>query len=638
MSSFDRMRIGFASLRTMWKRRFGWLKAAEAARRSGDLPAAITAYQDYLQREPRDAIATLRLARILDQAGRVRDALEMARKSLALRPSRPHAEEFQKRLERDLGCGAEHQDSADAYVRPLSVEAYPLWRRKSAPIPPWRESFKVLALVAVPSGTQELLNHTLASLYRHGVVDVLLISDRQSSSKAARILAESDHEFVLHVHVGAVLESGALGWLAYAATRQGAVGAVADHDHVEGGGDDHTPSRPVLSGHPSWLERQRPSDSFPVLLVQRSALLAEIEKTAGPVTAWIDALFAGDRDAGRLVHVPLVLSTVWGECINSEDCKRTSASVDGAMAEASILVVIPTRDRVEDLMAMVNSLRRRAVRPQDLRIRVVDNGSRRPETSAYLNLGCERGIFDILACDEPFNWSRLNNIAAFGDEPIILFANNDMIVESIGWDDRLRRNLAQKEIGIVGAKLTYPTGSLQHGGVLLGGNGERPYHEGVGAPPEVWVSHPRWNRRRIAAAVTGAFMGLRRDVFEAVGRFNEALPVAYNDVDMCLRVRSEGFHVLYDPELHLVHGESLTRGKLVTADDRLIDDQHFQILKNYWPGHYNYDPSVNLNWDQRPLRPFRYLSYPSQESVLAWIDQAQSDPWRSQRKRTPLGT
>lgn len=637
MSSFGRARIGLASLRAMWKRRFGGLEVAEAARRTGDLPAAIAAYQGYLQKEPWDAAATLRLARILDDAGRVRNALEMTRKSLALRPSYAPAEEFQERLERDLGQGSEHRDLVGSYVWPLSVEAYSLWRRESALTPPSRERVGVLALVATSSDTQELLNRTLASLYRHGVVDVLLISDLQSPSKAAGILAESDHEFVLHIHAGAVLASGALEWLAYAATRHGAMGAVADHDQVEGVGEC-APSRPVLSGHPSWLERQRPSRNFPVLLIQRLALLAEMERTPGPLTTRIDALFADERDGGRLVHVPLVLSTLWVERVNLEDHKSAGVLAGGVMAEASILAVIPTKDRVEDLMAMIDSLRMRASRPQDFRIRVVDNRSRCSETLAYLQRGRERGLFDVLTCDEPFNWSRLNNLAAFGDEPIILFANNDMVVESTGWDDQLRRNLARKEIGIVGAKLTYPTGSLQHGGVLLGGNGERPYHEGVGIPPEVWISHPRWNRRRVVAAVTGAFMALRRDVFEAVGRFNEALPVAYNDVDMCLRVRAEGLHVLYDPELHIIHGESLTRGKIITPEDQLIDERHFQILKAYWPENYNIDPSVNPSWEARPLRPFRYLIRPSRENVLAWIDQARSDPWRSRRKAAPPGT
>lgn len=625
MHILERRATPFARLRAGLKRRFGWLGAAEAARRSGDLPVAIAAYEAYLGKEPRDAAATLRLARVLDDAGRVRDALAATRRSLMLRPSHAQAEALRDRLEQDLG-EAVSPDRGD--VRPLSVEAYPIWRQEPTPAPPAGPRPRVLAFVAAPEAAGGALDLTLASLKHAGLGGASVIVGPQLASGIRQGLAGCDIGFLLYIRAGTVLAPAALDWLAYAATRPGAVGAVGDHEIADSGSDDDLASRsPRLHGQPSWMERQAVSAHYPVILIDSAALRAEIARAPDrPLSACVDALFARDQQAARLVHAPLVLSVLAAANAGFE-ANPESRDAPDAVSPPSILVVIPTKDRVKDLRIMIDSLLRLASHPNTLRIRVVDNRSREPETLAYLRQGRDNGVFDVLVCDEPFNWSRLNNLAAFGNEPIILFANNDMMVESRGWDMRLRRDLGQADIGVVGAKLTYPTGSLQHGGVLLGGNGERPFHEGVGIPPGIWAAHPRWDHRRIAAAVTGAFMGMRREVFEAVGRFNEDLPIAYNDVDMCLRVRAAGFHVLYDPALHATHAESLTRGKIVTSEEQRVDDEHFQILKAAWPRDHAFDPGVSPCWAPVPLRPFRYLIHPSRERILAWIDQVQSDPW-----------
>lgn len=616
----------FARLRAGLKRRLGWLGVAEAARRSGDLQVAIAAYEAYLGKEPQDAAATLRLARVLDDAGRVRDALAATRRSLTLRPSHAQAEALRGRLQQDLG---EVVNPDRDEVHPLAVEAYPIWRREPMPVPPAGVRPCVLAFVAAPEAPEGALDLTLASLKGAGLDEASVIVGPQLASGIRQGLAGCDIGFLLYIRAGTVLAPAALDWLTYAATRPGAVGAVGDHEFANSGSDNDLASRsPRLHGQPSWMERQAVSDHYPVILVDCAALRAEIARGPDrPLSACVDALFARDQQAARLFHVPLILSAIMTPDVGCE-AYLESRDVADPVCPPSILVVIPTKDRVEDLRIMIDSLLRLASHPDTIQIRVVDNRSSEPKTLAFLKEGCDNGVFDVLRCHEPFNWSRLNNLAAFGNQPLILFANNDMIVESRGWDMQLRRGLAKAEIGVVGAKLTYPTGSLQHGGILLGGNGERPFHEGLGMPPEIWASHPRWDRCRVAAAVTGAFMGMRREVFDAVGRFNEALPVAYNDVDMCLRVRAAGFHVLYDPALHATHAESLTRGKIVTSEEQRVDDEHFQILKAAWPLDHAFDPGVSPCWAPVPLRPFRYLIHPSREGILAWIQQGRSDPWR----------
>ena len=168
----------------------------------------------------------------------------------------------------------------------------------------------------------------------------------------------------------------------------------------------------------------------------------------------------------------------------------------------------------------------------------------------------------VLRVEEDFNYSRLNNGAAAQLETdLLLFLNNDVFVEQPDWL-RLMVNetLADPHVGIVGAKLIYPDQTVQHAGVVLGVGGV--------------ADHPfRYDRRndpgycfravcaQDVSAVTAACMLCRADAFRAVGGFDEAnLPVAFNDVDLCLRVGQAGYRIVMTPAVVVEHHESLSRG------------------------------------------------------------------------------
>ncbi len=165
----------------------------------------------------------------------------------------------------------------------------------------------------------------------------------------------------------------------------------------------------------------------------------------------------------------------------------------------------------------------------------------------------------------PFNFSRqVNRGMALANGEAILLLNNDIEVIEPDWLAEMVECLAFPDVGIVGARLLYPGGDIQHAGVVVGLGGLAG-HWYVNRPADFPGPMGRLAVRSTASAVTGACMLITRACLDAVGPFDEAdFAVAYNDVDFCLRARAAGFRALYTPFATLIHNESATRG----PDDR----------------------------------------------------------------------
>ena len=228
--------------------------------------------------------------------------------------------------------------------------------------------------------------------------------------------------------------------------------------------------------------------------------------------------------------------------------------------DAEVAVIVPTRDNGADLERCAAALRR-ASRGVRAHLVIVDNGTVEPASLAVIaRLGAQPDT-TVLRVDEPFNYSRLNNLAvAATREPYLLLLNDD--VELRGEDDlaALLEYAQQPEIGAVGARLLYPDGTLQHGGVVvgLGGVAGHPYREEPGDAHGYFRSLDAVSD---VGAVTGACLMTRRAVYEQAGGLDEGLSVAFNDVDFCIRVRAAGRYVVYLPHVTAVHAESKSRGR-----------------------------------------------------------------------------
>uniref|UniRef100_UPI003B3B5B0D glycosyltransferase family 2 protein n=1 Tax=Sphingomonas sp. TaxID=28214 RepID=UPI003B3B5B0D len=264
-----------------------------------------------------------------------------------------------------------------------------------------------------------------------------------------------------------------------------------------------------------------------------------------------------------------------------------------------------------------------------LDILIMDNRSVLAETAALLAGWQAQGIARTIAHDEPFNWARANNLAAArGDASLLLFLNNDIEMETPGWDTALRDGLAHRGVGALGALLLYPDRTIQHAGVIFGmGEEGSPVHEGVLHRTDPGGPAARWRHPRLASAVTGAWLAVSRTLFEAVGGFEERLPIAYNDVDFCLRIRAAGAHVVQASHIVAIHRESATRGSVMSSAEHVRDRADWAWMRGRWGAALDLDPAFNPNW-ARSGQPFDGLRLPPAEAVTRWIAaSAAADPW-----------
>ncbi|MHB8262357.1 MAG: glycosyltransferase family 2 protein [Acidimicrobiales bacterium] len=246
-----------------------------------------------------------------------------------------------------------------------------------------------------------------------------------------------------------------------------------------------------------------------------------------------------------------------------------------------VSIVIPTRDG-KLLQGCIKSLTERTSY-SPFEVIIVDNGSVQPHTLAYLSslekqgaLGAEAGAqgiqayaarctgIQVLHLDIPFNYSTLNNAGASKTNgELICLLNDDIEVIDPEWLTEMVRHAVRPEVGAVGAKLLYPNGTIQHGGVILGLSGGGGAHHASRYVPA--YSSGYFGRAALTqsfSAVTGACLLVRRALYEAIGGLDEEhLPVTFNDVDICLRLKEAGYRTVWEPAAVLAHHESTSRGR-----------------------------------------------------------------------------
>ncbi len=284
-----------------------------------------------------------------------------------------------------------------------------------------------------------------------------------------------------------------------------------------------------------------------------------------------------------------------------------------APAHATATVIIPTRDRLDLLAPCLASLERhRADNVVRMEVVVVDNGSREPAVLEHLARAERQGSARVVRSDAPFNFAALNNLAArTSGADLLVMLNNDVEVLTAGWLDALAAHAMRSEVGAVGARLVYGDLTIQHAGVVTGGVHELTAHEGVGVPAADGGYMGRHALTRRVAAVTGACLATRREVWERLGGLDAArFAVDGNDVDYCLRVGAAGLAVLYTPDCTLFHHESKSRGFNVRSEEaRRRGEEETARLKARWGGLLMRDPWYPDVFD-RGARPLQRLGPP----------------------------
>jgi len=258
-----------------------------------------------------------------------------------------------------------------------------------------------------------------------------------------------------------------------------------------------------------------------------------------------------------------------------------------------VSIVIPTRNGEALLRKCLDSLRQTAY--PAFEIIVIDNGSDDAATLRLLEERQAQGQIRVLNDPSPFNYSQLNNRAVreVCQGEFVLLMNNDIEITHESWLDEMVGCALEEGVGCVGARLWYPDGRLQHGGVIMvcgvAGHAHKYLPRG---------QHGYMGRAVLAQeflAVTAACLLVRRDVYLQVDGLDESLKVAFNDVDFCLRVHAAGFRNVWTPYAELIHHESVTRGHEDTPEKQTRFAGEVAILQARWPEWIANDPCYSPN-------------------------------------------
>jgi len=278
----------------------------------------------------------------------------------------------------------------------------------------------------------------------------------------------------------------------------------------------------------------------------------------------------------------------------------------------AVSIVVPTKDAVELVGDCVSSLLAKTDYP-DYEIVLVDHDSADPRSRPFFDSLARDPRVRIVDFHGPFNWAAINNAAASVCRGSALcFLNNDIVAITPSWLSEMVSLLARPGVGAVGAKLLYPNGTVQHAGVVLGAGdaaGQVAGHAFAGLGTDEPGHLGQAVLPRTVSAVTGACLLTSRNAFEAVGGFDMVhLPVAYADVDYCLKLQQAGLRVVWTPHARLYHLETQTRGTDDTPEkmERLAGEARH--LRARWGDRLRNDPFYNPHFESfgptyRLLRP-----------------------------------
>ncbi|MEI2415955.1 glycosyltransferase family 2 protein [Orrella sp. JC864] len=427
--------------------------------------------------------------------------------------------------------------------------------------------------------------------------------------------------WVILLRAGEQLAETALYWLATEILAHPQAEFVyTDHDHLDTDGARHAP---IFK--PDWSpELLRSANYIGPAATVREDTLARIPDTGAKSPdsrheLWLRVLHAMPGTAIR--HVPAVL---W-HLPPHPDPHRLAAQADlaavrqhlsdiGVMAQvqpsrhglchvryampdpaALVSIIIPTRDGLALLRPCLESVLHRSSYPR-IEVIIVDNGSQDEATLAYLAQAAQDSRVRVIRDNAPFNYSALNNHAVrIASGEAICLLNNDTEVITPDWLEEMMGHLVQPGVGVVGAKLYYGDGRVQHAGDAVGPGGCADHMHS-----KLERDAPGYAGRAVLAqdlsAVTAACLLTWRQLYLDLGGLNEVeLPISFNDVDYCLRAREAGHRVVWTPHAELFHYESITRGQDISPEQQARSRREADYMRRRWAAAMRHEPFYNPN-------------------------------------------
>ena len=438
---------------------------------------------------------------------------------------------------------------------------YRLWLRSEPPLPytssAHSRDLSIVALIDVSGhvlAEEPRLRETLISLEAEGIVALQVGSSQTPTlADAAQAIDWNKTPWTMPLQVGDVLAPGTAAAYRDASLQCDIKLVYADDDLIDTHGQ-----RANVHFKPSWnAELFRHFDYLTgACIVQASPE----DLIAASGDGWATRLVANAVAHGATVdhrrpeHIPHVLHHRRERPLPCIQALSGIEDVDLPL----VSVIVPTRNGLDLLRTCLNGVA--LTNYPRLEVIVVDNGSDDPATLAYLD-ALDPTQYQVLRDPRPFNFSALNNLAVKEAKgTVICLLNNDIEIIAPDWLKIMVRQALRSDVGAVGAQLFYPDGRIQHAGVVTG------ICEAAAHAHRLLRSEDDGYFRRHAlpqfvSAVTAAVLVVQRERFEAVGGLDEEnFAVAFNDVDLCLRLNARGWQSLYEPRAQLIHHESVSRG------------------------------------------------------------------------------
>ena len=278
--------------------------------------------------------------------------------------------------------------------------------------------------------------------------------------------------------------------------------------------------------------------------------------------------------------------------------------------EALISILIPNKDHIDDLKRCITSIENKSAY-KNYEFIIIENNSELEETfKFYDELEKNNKKVKVVYWDGEFNYSAINNFGAkYANGEYILLLNNDTEIVNEDCLKELVSICQREDVGCVGARLLYEDDTIQHAGVIVGLGGVAG-HCFIGEPKDSGGYYNRILCIQDYSAVTAACMMIKTSVFRKVNGLSEDLKVAFNDIDLCLKIRELGYLVVYNPYAELYHFESKSRGLENTPEKVERFNREVETFKSHWKefldkGDPCYNPNLSLTDKSYALKRFK---------------------------------
>jgi O-antigen biosynthesis protein len=495
------------------------------------------------------------------------------------------------------------------------------------------QSPKTMMALVFTSGDQNraALDASLASLEAasegssKAVLPVTIIDSSVgvASADLRAALDASTADYVIVLQAGEVIAPHAIGAVArFAEMKQLAI-VYADEDRVDCAG---IRSDPVFKPEPSRMLMLSGALATGIFLIRRDALDGRERAAAGcadalRLDAWLrlSARAVAGENATFSGRLPLILTHRRSDIaatppdllamiarahlgsgwIGEIDATRLPLRIrPGVKAPApKVSLIVPSTARLAHVRGCLSAVLEQTRYP-DFEMIIVLSQRAPLDATQQENLApivADARVRVVFAPMEQFNYSRANNVAVqHSAAPLICLLNDDVAPITPDWLSIMVGHLQDEHIAAVGAKLYYPDATVQHGGVIIGLGGLCNHSFRFLRRGEAGYA-ARASVEQELSAVTAACLLIRKQVFDAVGGLDENFASAYNDVDLCLKIREAGRGIIWSAQAELWHHETISFGKHYADDDEPLAERDIAIMRGRWAGWCAVDPFHNPN-------------------------------------------